>query len=85
MKQQEQWLYGLCFISYIIFALYILFAPWSYTSHRLMFFVVKTTENKAYPVLSYPILSYPILLKCFNVYRYHCDKFDRKITSNKMF
>ena len=38
----------LCFV-YIciyIFALYILFAPWSYTSHRLMFFVVNTTENK---------------------------------------
>ena len=36
-----------------IFALYILFAPWSYTSHRLMFFVVNTTENKAYLILSY--------------------------------
>ena len=44
----------LCFV-YIckyIFALYILFAPWSYTSHRLMFFVVNTTENKAYLILS---------------------------------
>ena len=50
----------LCFV-YIciyIFALYILFAPWSYTSHRLMFFVVNTTENKAYLILSYLILTY---------------------------
>ena len=44
----------LCFV-YIciyIFALCILFTPWSYTSHRLMFFVVNTTEKKAYFILS---------------------------------
>ena len=41
------------YICIYIFALYILFAPWSYTSHRLMFFVVNTTENKAYLILSY--------------------------------
>ena len=29
------------------------FETWSYTSHRLMFFVVNTTENKAYLILSY--------------------------------
>ena len=44
--------YVLCIYVYI-FALYILFAPWSYTSHRLMFFVVNRTENKAYLILSY--------------------------------
>ena len=47
--------YVLCIYVYIFFALYILFAPWSYTSHRLMFFVVNTTENKAYLILSYLI------------------------------
>ena len=36
-----------------ISALYILFAPGSYTSHWLMFFVVNTTGNKAYFILSY--------------------------------
>ena len=36
-----------------ISALYILFAPGSYTSHWLMFFVVNTTGNKAYLILSY--------------------------------
>ena len=41
-----------------ISALYILFAPGSYTSHWLMFFVVNTTGNKAYLILSYVILSY---------------------------
>ena len=40
-----------------ISALYILFAPGSYTSHWLMFFVVNTTGNKAYLILSYLILS----------------------------
>ena len=40
-----------------ISALYILFSPGSYTSHWLMFFVVNTTGNKAYLILSYLILS----------------------------
>ena len=38
-----------------ISALYFLFAPGSYTSHWLMFFVVNTTGNKAY-LISYLIL-----------------------------
>ena len=38
-----------------ISALYILFAPGSYTIHWLMFFVVNTTGNKAYLILSYLI------------------------------
>ena len=40
-----------------ISALYILFAPGSFTSHWLMFFVVNTTGNKSYLILSYLILS----------------------------
>ena len=38
-----------------ISALYFLFAPGSYTSHWLMFFVVNTTGNKAYLILSYVV------------------------------
>ena len=38
-----------------ISALYILFSPGSYTSHWLMFFVINTTGNKAYLILSYLI------------------------------
>ena len=44
-----------------ISALYILFAPGSYTSHWLIFFVVNMTGNNAYLILSYLILSYLIL------------------------
>ena len=49
-----------CVIKIIMFsvymyisALYILFAPGSYTSHCLMFFVVNTTGNKGYLILSF--------------------------------
>ena len=55
-----------------IFALYILFAPWSYTSHRLMFFVVNTTENKAYFILSHLILFTYCCGMLFTVYGSIC-------------
>ena len=37
---------------------------WSYTSHRLMFFVVNTTENKAYLILSYLIIRWLSTIVC---------------------
>ena len=38
---------------YILHCVYLHY--WSYTSHRLMLFVVKTTWNKAYSILFYSI------------------------------
>ena len=51
-----------CFMScYLFRALYIFCTACRKLAHRLMFFVLHTTRNRAYLILSYLILSYLIL------------------------
>ena len=68
-----------------IFALYILFAPWSDTSRRLMFFVINTTENKSYLILFYLIwsdLTWPHLISSHLISSPHLTSSSHLISSH---